>query len=144
MWFRGECYSQRNWSDLQKIEFCIKTHETLSEYYQLINKLVILAIKREWKLVIENPYSHDHYLTRYFPIRPALIDKDRSRDGDYFKKPTQFWFINFKPECNLVLEPIELVKRKRVGYTHDIKERSEIHPQYARRFIKQYIIDEVV
>ena len=143
MIFNGSHYSMRKWSYLQKIEYCMGMHKTLHEYYELVSMLVILAIKRGWRLVIENPYSTDHYLTRYFPIRPALIDKDRSLDGDYFKKPTQFWFVGFQPKCNLVLEPLQPVKRKRVDkLMPNSKERSEIHPQYARRFIKQYILEQ--
>ena len=66
-----------------------------------------------------------------------------AQDGDYFKKPTQFWFVGFRPQCNLVLEPLQHVKRKRVEKLRpNSKERSEIHPQYARRFIKQYILQQ--
>lgn len=143
MIFNGSHYSMRKWSDLQKVEYCMEMHKTVHEYYKLVSMLVALAIKREWHLVIENPYSHDHYLTRYFPISPALIDKDRTRDGDYFKKPTQFWFVGFQPQCNLILEPLESVKRRTVEKLKpNSKERSEIHPQYARRFIKQYILEQ--
>lgn len=143
MIFNGSHYSMRKWSDLQKIEYCISMHKTLHEYYELVSMLVALAIERGWRLVIENPHSTDHYLTRYFPIRPALIDKDRTRDGDYFQKPTQFWFVGFQPQCNLVLEPLIAVKHRKVTkLMPNSKERSEIHPQYARRFIKQYILQQ--
>lgn len=143
MIFNGSHYSMRNWSDLQKVEYCIGMHRTLHGYYELFSMLVSLAIKRGWLLVVENPYSVDHYLTRYFPIRPMLIDMDRTRDGDYFRKPTQFWFIGFSPRCNLVFEPLKPLKRKCIDKLKaNSKERSEIHPQYARRFIKQYILHQ--
>lgn len=142
MWFRGVNYAMRDWSDEKKLLYCLDLHKTLHFYYSLINKLVILALKRNWHLVIENPYSEDHYLIRYYPIKPKLIDRDRRRDGDYFQKPTAYWFINFEPKCNLLMEPLELVKARRVtSLAPNCKERSEIHPQYARRFIMQYIID---
>lgn len=143
LWFRGDNYAQRNWTDTQNIEYAMNLHATLHDYYNLISKLVLLAIKRDWHLVIENPYSEDHYLVRYFPVKAKLIDKDRRKDGDFFQKPTQYWFINFEPKCNLVLEPLEQVKtRKVVSLGSNSKERSEIHPQYARRFIKQYILEQ--
>lgn len=142
LWFRGENYGQKDWSEQQNLEYAMQLHETLHEYYKLISKLVLIAIKRGWHMVIENPYSEDHYLKRYFPIKAKLIDKDRTRDGDYFKKPTQYWFVGFEPKCNLVLEPLEQVKRRTVvSLGSNSKERSEIHPQYARRFIKQYILE---
>lgn len=143
MIFNGSHYSMRNWSDLQKVEYCIGMHRALHRYYELFSMLVSLAIKRGWLLIIENPYSVDHYLTRYFPIHSVLIDMDRTRDGDYFRKPTQYWFIGFLPECNLVLEPLKPLKRKRIDKLKaNSKERSEIHPQYAQRFIKQYILHQ--
>ena len=100
-------------------------------------------------MIVENPYTQPHYLTIYFPIRPKLIDKDRSHNGDYYKKPTQYWFLNCLPEQNMVLEPIEMVQR----VTHDNAQkmdndysrkvkRSLMHPQYARRFIMQYILNQ--
>lgn len=142
LWFRGENYGQKDWSEQQNLEYAMQLHETLHEYYKLISKLVLIAIKRGWHLVIENPYSEDHYLKRYFPIKAKLIDKDRTRDGDYFKKPTQYWFVGFEPQCNLVLEPLEQVRKKCIVSIGKGKERSEIHPQYARRFIKQYLIEQ--
>ena len=72
---------------------------------------------------------------------------DRRDRGDYFKKPTQYWFFNFDPANNLLLEPIEYVKTAKVddGVKIDgigkTTARSMIHPQYASRFIKQYLID---
>ena len=145
LWFRGENYAQRNWTQLENLEYAMGLHKILHEYYILVSKLVVLGMKKGWHLIIENPYSEDHYLTRYFPIKARLIDKDRRRDGDYFQKPTAYWFINFEPECNLVMEPLELVKTRRVtSLAPNCKERSEIHPQYARRFIKQYLIKDVI
>ena len=100
-------------------------------------------------MVVENPYTHPHYLTTYFPVRPKVIDKDRRENGDYYSKPTQYWFVNCDPESNLVFEPIEYIKTYSIEEAHKMKldvdrkvKRSLIHPQYARRFIKQYILDK--
>lgn len=100
-------------------------------------------------MIVENPYTQPHYLTTYFPIRPKLIDKDRRINGDYYAKPTQFWFLNCNPEENLVWEPLEYVPTYTVSNAHRMEEnydrkvkRSLMHPQYARRFIKQHIIDQ--
>ena len=93
-------------------------------------------------MIVENPY-HQHYLTTYFPIKPKLIDKDRTKNGDYYRKPTQYWFVNCEPENNVVFEPMDYVKRRII--THREKgqttQRSMIHNQYARRFIMQYVLD---
>ena len=84
----------------------------------------------------------------YFPIKPKLIDKNRTENGDYYRKPTQYWFVNCEPEQNVIFEPIEFVRQhtihnaERMEIDADRKvKRSMMHNQYARRFIVNYIID---
>ncbi len=142
LWYRGENYGQRNWDDLKKLEKSMEMHDELNKMYLLLCKLSIIAIKRSLRLVIENPYMQPHYLTLFWCLKPAIIDKDRTLNGDYYKKPTQYWFIGFKPKNNLVFEPIEEVEQRIITKEHDKVQRSMIHPQYANRFIRQYLIDE--
>ena len=101
-------------------------------------------------MIVENPDTQPHYLTAYFPIKPSLIDRDRSVNGDYYKKPTQYWFVNCEPESNILFEPLQYVEIQRIshqkssdGLSRQVK-RSLIHPQYANRFIRQYILDREV
>lgn len=143
--FRGEQFQQKNHTLEEKLEYDLQLHKELAENYELITKLVIVVERKGLKMVFENPYSEQHYLTRYWALKPNVIDKDRTLDGDYYKKPTQYWFVGFEPKNNLVLEPLEYVPYctvdagiKGVGRT---TARSMIHPQYASRFIKKYIID---
>ena len=99
-------------------------------------------------MIVENPYSNIHYLTQYFPIRPSMIDGDRTKNGDHFKKPTQYWFLNCEPEQNVVFEPIDYVEQKHIEKVGKMENgcstkvmRSMIHTQYAERFIKQFVLD---
>ena len=116
--------------------------------YELLNKLVIVCCDRNIPLVIENPCMQPHYLTTYWCVRPSLIDKDRTLNGDYYKKPTQYWFVNIEPKQNLVFESLDYVKTKTIGKVKvedgvSVKtQRSMIHPQYANRFIRQYLIEQ--
>lgn len=61
---------------------------------------------------------------------------------------TQYWFINCEPYYNLVFEPLDYVERQVIAKVKkkdglSVKtQRSMIHPQYANRFIRQYLIDE--
>lgn len=145
--FRGQATQQKNWSDEQKLECSITLQNELTELYVLLCKMVIVALRKGLKLVIENPYTAPHYLTTYWCLRPKVIDKDRTQNGDYYKKPTQYWFVNCEPKYNLVFEPIEYVEKriiatvKATDCTSRKTERSMIHPQYASRFIRQYLID---
>ena len=97
---------------------------------------------------MENPATPPHYLTQFFPVKPKIIDKDRTMNGDYYGKPTQYWFVNCEPENNVVFKPIEYTEKQTImkvksmkGETSRQTKRSMIHRQYAERFIKQYVID---
>lgn len=127
-------------SDLEKIDKVMEFHNELSFLYDMFCKLCCICLRNNLKLIIENPYSQEHYLTRYFPIKPKIIDMDRTKRGDNFKKPTQYWFINCEPKNNFVMEPISLAEIKRIHTTYNKVERSLINPNYAERFIREFVI----
>ena len=143
---RGEAFQQKKWTDLQKLQYSMKLHSELHMLYERLCQLVVVAERKGLRMVIENPYTQPHYLTTYWCIKPSVIDKNRTDNGDYFKKPTQFFFINLQPSQNLVFEPLEYTETKVISKvsgtdkTTRQTERSMMHPQYARRFIKQYIL----
>lgn len=152
--YRGEHYGDKN-SDMDKLKRSMGLHDELHRNYMLISELALIAIKKQIKMVIENPYSEQHYLKRYWCLKPSVIDKDRRDNGDYFKKPTQYYFINFQPKQNFLFEaipynaietraPIRFMNKdivEKVKAKDRIAARSMIHPQYANRFIRQYLID---
>lgn len=139
--FKGINSGYKDWSMQKKLSNCLKLSEELNRNYQLITKLAIICINKNIPLIIENPRGTQHYLNRYWCIEPKIIDTDRSLEGDYYKKPTQYWFINCEPKNNFIFEPLTLVPIKRINDENTVN-RSMIHPQYANRFIRQYIIDE--
>lgn len=145
MHFRGTCFSLNKWTDEQKLEYDLKLHRELSELYELVTKLAIVCLRRKIPLIIENPYSATHYLTKYWAIPSSIIDKDRTKRGDYFKKPTQYWFINCKPKQNLILEAYNIDNKrvKDIVNTNPGIERSLISKEYASRFIREFILEEV-
>ena len=143
---RGQAPQQKNWTAEQRLRYSMQLHEELSDNYELITKLSLIAIRNGFKMVIENPYSAQHYLKLFWSLKPAIIDKDRRENGDYYKKPTQFFFLNFEPKQTLLFEPLEETDTYSIKHVH-VRDgmnaqtlRSMIHPQYARRFIKQYIL----
>lgn len=154
--FRGQNAVMKNWSWQKKMENCMKLQNELTEMYELVNKLFIICLDRGIKLIMENPYSEEHYLRRYWCYQPAIIDKDRRDRGDYFKKPTQYWFVNCEPKNNFIFEAlnynaieckdaIRFMKQedyKHTGAKNKKVARSMIHPDYANRFIREYILDE--
>lgn len=143
-------------SEQYKLEYSMKRHEELHQLYIYICKLCLIVLDRGFRMIVENPYSVQHYLTRYFPLKSIIIDKDRRERGDYFKKPTQYWFVNCKPEDNLIFEvtnnnsiniSIEKMSDQKAMGIFGIKDRkiarSMINPEYANRFIREYILKEV-
>ena len=146
--FRGESSQQKNHTDLQKLEYSMQLHRELHFLYEELCKLCQICLRGGYRMIIENPYTQPHYLTSYFPLKPKVIIKDRSAYGDYFKKPTQFFFLNCEPEQNIVMMPIEIVPfaticncSKKIDKDGSRQEkRSLMHPQFAERFIKEYIL----
>ena len=136
----GTSYQQCTWTDEQKLEYDLKLHKELHQLYTLVTKLAIVCIRQEIPLIIENPHSTTHYLTKYWAIPASIVDTDRSMRGDYFKKPTQYWFINRKPSQNMILEAQVWNERKIIAHTHNKTERSLISKEYANRFIREFIL----
>lgn len=151
--FRGELYQFSGWTELEKLEYDLKLHKELHEFYSLITMLSCICYRKHLRMIIENPYATQHYLSRYWCLKPSLIDYDRTERGDYFSKPTQYWFINCQPKNNFIFEitndnslncSIENAHRcgDALGEKHKSRKtsRSLIHPEYANRFIREFIL----
>lgn len=140
MMFQGTQSQLKNKSDKEKLKYNLQLHKELHELYNLITKMVIVCIDKKIPLIIENPYSTEHYLTRYWSLKPSIVDKDRTMRGDHFKKPTQYWFINREPSNNFIFEPMILKEYKVIHLTNNIEERSMISKEYANRFIREFVL----
>ena len=112
----------------KKLEYSMKLNNELNVMYQLISKLALICIRKNLPLIIENPYNEQHYLTRYWPLKPAIIDRDRRLNGDHYKKPTQYWFINCEPKSNILFEPLDYVEELKIEKIRNQVQRSMIHP----------------
>lgn len=139
----------KKWDDAKKLAYSMDIVNQISQFYSVLSKLVIVCLRRGLRLVVENPATKPHFLTEYFPIKPALVDKDRTLRGDWFKKPTQYWFINCEPEHTFIFEPLEHTDVYTVDKAQKMKtgksrqeNRSLMHPQYAERFIREFILDD--
>lgn len=146
MHFQGTMHSLANWPDDKKLENCIKLHKELHENYVTVSELAIIALRRNIRLILENPFSGHHYLLRYWPIKATFTDYDRREMGDYYTKPTQWWFIAGEPSYNFIFEPQIIQQKKRItalvkdGGVNDKASRSEFSKEYANRFIREYVI----
>ena len=78
---------------------------------------------------------------------PAIVDNNRLLRGDYFKKPTGYWYFNCEPTYGESFQNdkeqkiVWNAKRGKGGLCSE--ERSMISPDYARNFICDFILGKV-
>ena len=160
-----ECLSMMlfNWSNvnyraLSKEEATLKIIEredNRHKFYKLLLKFVYIIVKRQIRMIFENPYSMQHFLKQgNFVKPPTIIDNNRTLRGDFFIKPTAYWFFNCDATNGYSYQPTPKEKIKNVfagkqlgGNARPSKqaglcseERSMISPDYARNFICDFIL----
>lgn len=91
-------WTSRHLSTLEKIEKIIRFQNERTYLFNTLLKMFHIYEKRGLKLIFENPYQQQSYLHRYFPYKAKVIDKDRTKRGDDYKKPTAYWFLNIEPK----------------------------------------------
>ena len=92
------------------------------------------------KCIIENPASggNTNYLVLFSPIDVAWYEKDWSLFGDKFKKPTNYFAINFDmKEDFMMYSPI--FEKQNIMKKRGCRERSEINSLYAENFYKRFL-----
>lgn len=133
-------------------------------FYKICLHLFGLVEKKGLRLIMENPWNPINYTNHFFFAKPAVIDEDRRMRGDYFKKPTGYWFVNCTPTSGFSYQPTkkedqkiigmtDVQKKKRAGGTVDkpcakassqtgvcSEERSMITPDYARNWICDFVL----
>ena len=136
----------RNKSMTFQIEYAIDRLDKRTYFHKMLYKLAFVSYRKQLRLIIENPATAPNYLItgQNFPT-PTIIDKNRMTRGDYFKKPTAYWFINCEPTHGRSYQNDKKQKiidkckpSPQVGICSE--ERSMISPDYARNFICDFIL----
>lgn len=145
--FRIWHFNYRKKEDWEKIALILEREKNRTYFYSLLIKLVGVCLKRDIQIVIENPWSGIGYLHNNFLKDPDIIDTDRTRRGDFFKKPTAFWFFNRTPqkgytEQQTSMDKIKSIRKSKSATASGLcsEERSMISPDYARNFICDFIL----
>ena len=132
-----------------QIDYAIERLKKRTDFHILLYKLIHIAYNRELRLIIENPATEPNYLItgQNFP-KPTIIDSNRLRRGDYFKKPTAYWFVNCIPTYGETWQwdkPQKIIDRCKCSPVAGLcsAERSMITPDYARNFICDFVIGKV-
>lgn len=126
-----------NQKKMSMAERCVNAIERLHKrtyFHELLYKFAKVCYEKKIRMVLENPCAPVNYLVsgQNF-ITPSIIDKDRTRRGDWFVKPTAYWFLNCEPTYGMTLQKPREKKRivhcnpgKQAGICSE--ERSMISP----------------
>ena len=149
MAFSWGCKNYRKLNYVEKTEKIIEREKNRNKFYLLLLMFVKVVVEKKLRLIIENPWSMQHYLKQgNFVKNPDLVDMDRTLRGDYYVKPTAYWFFNCSPTYGMSIQRDK--KRKTILTSKASKsaglcseERSMISPDYARNFICDFILGKV-
>ena len=145
LYFTGKHHNLVGLSAKKRADIILERSINRQRMYELCLKLFTTCDSKDIRLVVENPYATQHYLVENFPYRATFVDKNRALRGDYFNKPTQYWFVNCEP-TNGYSEQMRRKLRNIASTKSGIKagicsqERSMISSDYARNFICDFII----
>jgi hypothetical protein len=138
-----------NYRAITQAEACdriIKRQMKRDEYLVRLTKFVRVCLARNLRMIFENPITGS-FLCNYFLKPPTLNDNNRMMRGDYFVKPTGYWFWNCEPTdgCTVQMDKVkrrvnDAPRPKHPGVCSE--ERSAISPDYARNFIADFILGD--
>ena len=130
----------------ERLERAIDRLHKRTRLHELLYKLTYVAIAKGLRLVIENPATLPNYLIsgQNYPA-PTIIDKNRRERGDYFAKPTAYWFWNCEPTHGFTQQYAKETKvitecERSNGDGLCGGERSLMSSDYARNWICDFIL----
>ena len=146
LYFQGVSIGQKNKPLADLMEQNIQFAKVREEFFLILMKFFVVCARKNLRLIMENPYNTSGmtYLENNF-IKPTIVDKNRMLRGDYFVKPTGYWFVNCKPTTGFTEQKDKKQKsvmgvKARVASGLCNTERSMISPDYARNFICDFIL----
>ena len=144
------CYyrlNNQNYKSLtmkEKFDKILERSRNRQYFYELLYKMICVCMLKNLRIIVENPYQKQHYLYNNFLKSPDIIDKNRMERGDYFIKPTAYWFFNCEPTQGFTVQNDKkqkiVWKEARGNGGLCSEERSMISPDYARNFICDFIL----
>ena len=136
----------------QRIDKIIERQNRRNQYLVLLTKLVGICIRDNIRMIFENPIT-DSFLNHYFLKAPTIKDNNRMLRGDYYVKPTGYWFWNCNPRQGFTCQFDKKQRKIASGSVQEgvrgkpsgqagvcSEDRSMISPDYARNFICDFIL----
>lgn len=139
------CVNYRKKTMKEKTDLILERSHNREYFFSLAVKMLAVAQMRGLRLIMENPWSEQTFLKANFVMTPTLVDMDRTKRGDFFKKPTAYFFINCEPLDGETRQQSKVVKNilssKSSGQAGLCSEdRSMISHDYARNWICDFIL----
>ncbi len=134
-----------NYSPKERFDAILQRSANRELFFSRAVKMLAVAKIRGLRIIMENPWSEQTFLKQNFPFNPSVVDMNRTLRGDYYVKPTAYWFINCEPTNGQTLQPrkpgkniCQVAPNGMPGICNE--ERSLIHPDYARNFICDFVL----
>ena len=136
----------RKLSIKEKTDKILERSANRERFFRICVKMISVAIKKNIRLIMENPWSEQTFLKSNFVMPPSLVDMDRTKRGDVYKKPTAYWFVNCEPTHGQSFQrpktQVKTIMSSRGSSVAGLcsEERSMISSDYARNFICDFIL----
>lgn len=154
IYFSAISQMMMSWNDINYRSLSVKekTDKILERsanrelFFRRLVMMVSIAEQRGLKMIVENPWSEQTFLKSNFVMPPTIIDKNRMLRGDFFVKPTAYFFVSCEPTRGITTlqndkEKRTIMSAKQSGQAGICsEERSMISPDYARNFICDFIL----
>ena len=139
--------------EIPHIERILKREENRTKFFTTFLKFCFVCQEKGVPAIIENPKGiyNRTFLELYSPYRASFQEKDRSKFGDKFIKPTNYYAINFEMKEKFMMFDIEpnttpvmdnsgnFRKGRKALHKAGSRERSEITPRYADNFYRRFL-----
>lgn len=106
--FGTKKYYKKKWAALRKMS------QERFYYYDLALKLTAICQINGLRMIMENPWHPTNFTNHFWFMRVSLIDKDRTRRGDFFRKPTGYWYLGCKPTYGRSFQQTPSFKIKKI------------------------------
>lgn len=150
MYFSNDSLNIKNKTLSEKHQIILQMIDIRNYFYTVLYKMFFVCERIGLRIVLENPATQPNFIlfTQNFYVKPTIIDNNRLLRGDYFKKPTAYWFFNCEPTNGRSYQKpkeTKIVQNCKQGKSAGIcsEERSLISPDYARNFICDFILGKV-
>lgn len=145
MAFSFGCVNYRKLSIKEKTDKILERSSNREYFFKVCVKLISVCLQKGLRLIVENPWAEQTFLKANFVMPPTFVDNNRMLRGDYFVKPTAYWFVNCERTYGFTEQKDKkqkIINKCKGGAKAGIcsEERSMISPDYARNFICDFIL----